>query len=68
MAIFFDNPNIKRIKMRKFFLALFDHERGQVSGVNRRIANAGHDVRNAAGVVEVTVSNNNRPDFIFAFF
>ncbi len=52
-----DGDDVYLWHFRIFLLALLDHHRRKVLGVDRRIAEARHEEGNAADVVEVSVGN-----------
>src|SRR5581483_8612521 len=52
--------------MRKLGLPFLNHEGGEVSSIKWRIANFVHDVGNAADMIEVTVSNDDGPNFFLS--
>jgi hypothetical protein len=53
--------------VREFILSLKDHQRRQVLGVDWWVANSLHDKWQSSDMVEVTVSDNHGPDFVFSF-
>src|SRR3989344_4502493 len=54
--------------MREFRLTLSHHQDGKISGVDRRVPDAGENQRHAADVVEVSMSDDERAYFIFTLF
>ena len=51
---------------REFLLALLDQDRSQEARIDRRVADPGHDVRNAADVVQVAVGDDDSADSVAA--
>ena len=68
MLIEFHHVHVDFWKVWKFFLSLQDHERSEVSSIDRWISNALDEEWNTANVVEVTVGNNKSSDFVFVLF
>ncbi len=53
--------------MREFALSLLDHKRGEVAGIQRGIADAFHDERDRADVVEMSVGDDDGAHAVFPF-
>src|SRR3989344_290617 len=66
-VIFLNHFDIERLQVGEFFLALADHQSGQVARVERRGADLVHDVGEGADVVEVPVRYNDGLHFVTVF-
>src|SRR3989344_5330841 len=65
-VLLFHLVDVEGLEVGKFFLALADHDRGQLAGVDRRVAYAVDDVGDAADVVEVAVGDKKSAYFLAA--